>query len=156
MFTGSGRVTAKGLLSKWGVLVGGLVVVSSTSLVGCGDDDDNGGPIVVPTPSPAQFYRSIISLGNGQTGTVTMRVQDNILTGTIAISGAGTFEPGNYTFSGTVGAGGQFGGVGELPAPIGRFTVSGTLPGPGTPGTFTFTSNAGTFTGTIIQTGTGS
>jgi hypothetical protein len=85
-----------------------------------------------------------------------MRVQDNIITGTIAISGTGDFEPGNYAFSGTIGADGRFGGVGQFPEPNGRFTVTGTTPAPGRGGSFTITTKKGTFTSPIVQTGTGS
>ncbi len=160
------------------VLVGvGLAVCGvSAILAGCnGVNGVNGGPIPVPTstfPVPtstpaSQSFSAPVTLANGQTGTLALRLQNGRATGTLKVDSRRVADAvarlavislvipsGTYPISGTFTPPRGFSVSGSFPAPIGSFSISGTIPTPTQTGAFTLRAAGQSTNGIIPVIGT--
>lgn len=115
-------------------------------LPGCNGSNDNGGPSMA-----TQFDNVALTLKNGQTVTLNLTGDDGTASGTLVVpSEFHTLEAkrvtfrlpsGTYTVSGKFVPPRSFGVAGTFPAPIGRFSLGGTLPTASEAGNFRIVVN---------------
>ena len=139
------------------ILAAGLMVAAPaiTTLPGC---SGGGSPL-----SLRVINNMALALGNGQTGQLSLTVRGTGITGTLVIPTpppsvghpraiAFTIPPGTYNLAGTFTAPLGFDVTGSFVDSGGHtvaFTVTGTLPTESATGTFTFTANGQSVSGTI-------
>lgn len=151
--------------TRW--LLGGLLIAMPVvlALPGCGGGN-SGSNIFSPTPTStpgtpvAQNLSAPVNFGNGQTGTLNLNTQGNAATGTLVVRAAGNnsigkrsfnfaIPAGTYPISGSFTLPGSFSVSGDFPAPIGAFSITGTIPTTTQTGAFTVNANGETTSGTI-------
>lgn len=116
------------------------------------------GPTAAPTTVPAQSFAAPIRFPNGQNGTLNLRVAGTSVTGNVVVRALGVarlqqtsfaIAAGTYPISGTFTPPRGFTVRGSFPAPIGSFTISGTLPTATQAGAYTLTAGGQTVSGIV-------
>jgi hypothetical protein len=127
------------------------------TLPGCGGGTDSS--LFTPPPANSQTFAVPVNFGNGQAGTLNLVATGTNTTGTLVVAPRAplkatrsftfTLPAGTYNVSGTFTPPRDFAVTGTFPAPIGAFSVAGSIPTTTQTGVFTVTANGQTATGTI-------
>jgi hypothetical protein len=120
----------------------------------------------VPTPEAGAQHSAIVDFGNGQTGTLNLRVSGSTVSGGLVVNAAGrqtnhaghsgphpftsAIVAGTYPLTGTFSTPDSFFVSGRFPDPQGEFAIIGTVPTATTRGSYTLACRGEGATGPII------
>lgn len=140
---------------KLGALLLGAPVVAV--LPGCGGGTDSS--LFTPPPAGSQTFAAPVSFGNGQSGTLNLTTTSTTASGTLIVQPRAaqqatrnftfTLPAGTYNTSGTFTPPRDFAVNGAFPAPVGAFSIAGSIPSGTQNGVFTVTANGQSVSGTI-------